>query len=428
MSDFKKTEHRWNMGHALLIDEKQSGSRALVRQALHDQVTAGGGAVIVGSSVDESLWAEIASLADSVGRGNDLIVFDPVRPAYSHTFNPVLHLSPAAVAAQMLNLVTDHDASAIDAESSMVVAFIEGLVGALQALDLPYSILDIGMFVMKPEALQRLLEHASGRLADHVAVNAYAKALECVRDADNELSIAKLKSLFSGLAGAMCMLGSGRLGEVFNSYAPDLVLDKAIAENKIVYIASPYIGKGSSGGCIRGLIAANVMHGLDNAKRTKTITPTPTLAVFLEPAMCNVPSIVKVLNSATQGKVRVWVVTESLVDMGNEFLDLREHCLTHMSSLVFFNATNLANAELYRKFMLASDEAASENLDISTTDILELTDTQFIEVESRGGVRRRNILLADNSDSFTEIARARTNRPVQLVKLAADHFTQTIPV
>lgn len=60
---------------------------------------------------------------------------------------------------------------------------------------------------------------------------------------ENMVDIKRMKETFGGLAGRMYMFGTGKFGEVLNTYTPDIDLFEAIRAKKIIYVAPPTMGK-----------------------------------------------------------------------------------------------------------------------------------------------------------------------------------------
>ena len=61
--------------------------------------------------------------------------------------------------------------------------------------------------------------------------------------AQGTIQVDKLKQTFGGIGGRLYTFGTGRFGQVMNSYEPDVVLYDAIRQNKIVYVALPTMHK-----------------------------------------------------------------------------------------------------------------------------------------------------------------------------------------
>ena len=51
-----------------------------------------------------------------------------------------------------------------------------------------------------------------------------------------------MKDTFGGIGGRLYVFGTGKFGEVMNTYDPDLRLFEAILEKKVIYVALPTMG------------------------------------------------------------------------------------------------------------------------------------------------------------------------------------------
>lgn len=60
---------------------------------------------------------------------------------------------------------------------------------------------------------------------------------------ENVVDIKRMKETFGGLAGRMYLFGTGKFGDVMNTYAPEIDLFEAIRAKKIIYVALPTMGK-----------------------------------------------------------------------------------------------------------------------------------------------------------------------------------------
>ncbi|ENY79133.1 hypothetical protein C206_03414 [Pseudomonas putida TRO1] len=199
-------------GHTLVLDENTVGQGQLIREVIQRRIAAGAAVFVVGASIDESLLGTMIGASTAVGRGADLLIVNPGSPALSHTYNPVLHTAPTKVASHVLNFLADQDATA-GHDSTPTAALVRAIVSSLQLAGLPYSYLDLGMFVMKPDAISALVEHMATAFPRSVQLGALQQACKAFQGVDGDICAEKLKGRFSGLAGSMCMLGAGRAGE-----------------------------------------------------------------------------------------------------------------------------------------------------------------------------------------------------------------------
>lgn len=411
-------------GHTLVLDESTEGQGQLIREVIQRRIAAGAAVFVVGSSVDESLLGAMIGASTAVGRGADLLIVNPGSPALSHPYNPVLHTAPTKVASHVLNFLADQDATA-GHDSTPTAALVRAIVSSLQLAGLPYSYLDLGMFVMKPDAISALIEHMATAYPRSVQLGALQQACKAFQDDVGDICAVKLKGRFSGLAGSMCMLGAGRAGEVFNSYQPDVVLHEALVTRKIVYLAIPYIGRGQAASNLRRIVISNLA---DAVLRSIGEPGAPTaLAVFTDPGGCNDPSIEQLLSPQTEQVMSVWVAAGSLDDLGRESLDLREACLSRARNLVLFKPQSESAAQVYSQLLPTEPEQAQGTGDVMQK-LLSMGTTDYAIVSGEHQVTWASV-ATPGEVRFATAADIRWPARRQHARMAgADQFTQTVPV
>ncbi|HEE9761688.1 MULTISPECIES: hypothetical protein [Pseudomonas] len=411
-------------GHTLVLDEHSEGQGQLIRAVIRSRITAGAAVFVVGASIDESLLATMISASTAVGRGADLLIVNPSSPALSHTYNPVLHTAPTKVASHVLNFLADKDATGAYS-SAPSAALVRAIVSSLQLAGLPYSYLDLGMFVMKPDAIEALEEYMASAFPHSVQLGALQQACKAFQDAAGDICVEKLKGSFSGLAGSLCMLGAGRAGEVFNSYHPDVVLHGALVTRKIVYLAIPYIGRGRAASNLRRIVISNLA---DAVARSIGEPSDPTaLAVFTDPGGCNDPSIEQLLSPETEQVLSVWVAAGSLDDLGRESLDLREACLSRARNVVLFKPQSDATAQVYSQLLATeSEQVQSEGKLIQK--LSSMTSTDYAIVSGENQVIWAHVAAPGEERVTTSADIRRPTRRLHARVAGADQFTQTVPV
>lgn len=412
-------------GHTLVLDERGEGQEQLIKQVLGRQIAAGGAVVVIGASVKESLLTVMIDTGKAFGRSADLLVVNPFTPAISHTYNPVLHTAPGKVASHVLNFISDQDTDGF-CDSKPTAALVRAIVSCLQLAGLPYSYLDLGMFVMKPDAISALCEHMTTVYPGSVQLGALQQACKPFLGSEGDISSDLLKTRFSGLAGSMCMLGSGKAGEVFNSYQPDVVLHDALATRKIVYLAIPYIGRGAAALNLRRIVISNLA---DAVLRSSGGDSAPAaLAVFTDPGGCNDPSIEQLLSAETENVLNVWISAGSLDDLGRESLDLREACLSHARNLVLFKPETNEAIEIYAQLLQVDSESdPGVSVDVRKK-LVALSNSEYVAISAENQVVWGEVVLADPNATPLAVSLSRPTRHFHARMSGADQFTQTVPV
>jgi len=411
-------------GHVLVLDERSTGQEQLIAGMLGKQISAGGAVIVLGSSIEEPMLATLLGACHLAGREADLLVVNPAKPATSHTYNPVLHSSPANIASQVMNFIANQDDIA-DTNDAGTAWLLEAIIACLQLGNIPYSFLDLGMFVMKPDAIAALGGFIGEAHPGSEELRALEAALQTFRDAEGNICPSLLKAQYSGLAGSMCMLGTGRMGEIFNSYKPDLVLHEAIASGKVIYLAAPYIGRGAAASNLRRIVIANLADAVGRLADREPAPKVPALAVFTDAGGCNDPCVERLLATESERFLRVWISSPSLDDLGRESIDLREVCLSRARSLVFFRPNTEATAQLYLKFLNQDGGAGTGAM---AERMLAFSATQYVAVTDGSHVQWGDARAAQPGAKGTAADLPRPQRFFHEPLTGADQFTQTVPV
>lgn len=411
-------------GHMLVLDERSTGQEQLIEGILGNQISSGGAVIVLGASIEEPMLTTLITACKVAGREADLLVVNPAKPATSHTYNPVLHSSPENIASQVMNFIAVQDDST-DQNDAGTARLLEAIIACLQLGNIPYSFLDLGMFVMKPQAIAALADFIGESHPGSGALILLDSALEPFRDAGGNICPSLLKAQFSGLAGSMCMLGTGRLGEIFNSYKPDLVLHEAIASGGVVYLAAPYIGRGAAASNLRRIVIANLADAVVRLMESKQVPNLPALAVFTDAGGCNDPCIERLMAAENEQFLRVVISVPSLDAMGQESIDLREVCLSRARTFVFFKPNTEATAQLYLKFLI---QDGGHGKGAMAEEMLTFNATQYIAVTDGCIVQWGDARAAHSETKLRSAVLPRPERFFHEPLTGADQFTQTVPV
>lgn len=207
-------------GHVLVLDERITGQEQLIAGMLGKQISAGGAVIVLGASIEEPMLATLLNACHLAGREADLLVVNPAKPATSHTYNPVLHSSPASIASQVMNFIANQDDSGETSDGG-TARLLEAIIACLQLGNIPYSFLDLGMFVMKPDAIAALGEFIGQAHPGSEALRAFDAALQPFRDAEGNITLPCSKRSTQALPGACAC--SERVGWVKSSTVTSLI-------------------------------------------------------------------------------------------------------------------------------------------------------------------------------------------------------------
>ena len=221
------------------------------------------------------------------------------------------------------------------------------------------------------------------------------------------------------------MLGTGRLGEIFNSYKPDLVLHEAIASGRVVYLAAPYIGRGAAASNLRRIVIANLADAVGRLVDSQQVPKVPALAVFTDAGGCNDPCVERLLAAENEQFLRVVISAPSLEAIGQESIDLREVCLSRARSFVFFKPNTEATAQLYLKFLIQDGGLGKGAM---AEQMLAFNATQYIAVTDGCNVQWGDARAAHSETKWRSAVLPRPERFFHEPLTGADQFTQTVPV
>ena len=63
------------------------------------------------------------------------------------------------------------------------------------------------------------------------------------KDGVSSIDMKRLKETFGGIGGRLFTFGTGKFGQVMNTYSPDVNLFEAVKQKKIIYVMLPTMGK-----------------------------------------------------------------------------------------------------------------------------------------------------------------------------------------
>lgn len=237
-----------------LLGAAGSGKSVLARLLAYQQIQHGGGLLFAEGHCDslQDLWAFCALC----GREKDLLIVNLGEPGNSHTYSPVLS-GTAEEIAERVALVLPEPHSVTETRAGYFkesgIAATGTIVQALKDAGLSFNLLDLAVLLTSIEALidlrRKLQEHTGVRTKTEEYLSTLILAAQRMGGS------AFLRSKFGALAGRLFMLGTGRMSEVLNAGSPEVNLQEAVANQKIVYLAMPRCEKVSTQELLARLIS-----------------------------------------------------------------------------------------------------------------------------------------------------------------------------
>lgn len=230
------------MRHLYIRGQSGVGKTVAASLLMFQQIQRGGGLLFMDGKIDADNLEMLYQMASWCGREHDLEVINAGDPSMSNTYNPILFGDPDEVAARIIGLIPSTEGNAgADHYKQSGNQGVTTLVDALQSAKIAYNFIDLAILLMSSKALNYLESLVP---PDSTASSGLKIFLDQYRSGkEGMIDIKKLKDTFGGLGGRMHSFGTGKFGEVMNTYAPEVQLFESIRRNKITYIALPTMGK-----------------------------------------------------------------------------------------------------------------------------------------------------------------------------------------
>jgi len=230
------------MRHVYIRGQSGVGKTVGASLMMFQQIQRGGGVLFMDGKIDADNLEMLWQMASWCGREHDLEVINAGDPSMSNTYNPILFGDPDEVSSRIIGLIPSTESNAgADHYKQSGNQGITTLVAALQAAKMAYNFIDLTILLMSPKALNYLESIVPPHVPEARALKIFLDQYRT--DKDGAIDMKKLKDIFGGLGGRLYSFGTGKFGEVMNTYRPDVQLYKSIRSNKITYIALPTMGK-----------------------------------------------------------------------------------------------------------------------------------------------------------------------------------------
>lgn len=232
------------MRHTFVLGQSGVGKTVLLRLFMAQQMQRGGGLLFVDGKQNRGDQEDFYHLACMYGRQDDIIFVTPGAPERSNTYNMILYGDPDEIANRIVQMIPSTEAQAgADYYKQASFQGLTTIISALQAANLAYNMIDLCVLLMNPRALEELLTKVNNRAPGSDAAKSLEIFIDQFRIAGGAIDIKKLKDVFGGIGGRLYAFGTGKFGQICNTYDPDLKLFEAIRQNKIIYVGLPTMSK-----------------------------------------------------------------------------------------------------------------------------------------------------------------------------------------
>lgn len=343
------------MRHGIILGQSGVGKTVLGKLMMFQQIQRGGGLMFIDGKMNADDINTIYQYCKYCGREKDLLILNPGKPELSHTYNPILYGDPDEIAARVLSLIpsTENNPGA-DHYKQSANQGISTLVAALQAANLAFNFIDFTILLMNHKAIEDLEVRLKRTAPNHPATKNLSLFLEQYKGGgkpgsgnENMVDIKRLKETFGGIGGRMYMFGTGKFGEVLNTYTPDINLFEAIRSNKIVYAALPTMGKNEAasnfGKMLLGDLRTSIswVQGLPEAER-----PWPPYLTFMdEVGSYAVASLARPFEQARSAQIALFPAAQTLANLEVVSPDFKEMVVGNTWTKIFFKLGTQGTAE-----------------------------------------------------------------------------------
>jgi hypothetical protein len=188
----------------------EEGEAALLGTVIEQQVAAGGAVAIFDASGSSRLLHALYGSAVRANRTADFFSVSPFRPYESNTYNAILCNPPYVVAEQVVKLIasdqtqggsTFYQAAAKDA--------VTVLVSALKKIGLRYSLLDLALFLLRPDLVLDLLTTMQQRFGGAGETTNLSDWIGAFMTSPGIVDRGEYRLVIGGLAEKLYMLPAG---------------------------------------------------------------------------------------------------------------------------------------------------------------------------------------------------------------------------
>lgn len=314
--------------HEFGMGKSGSGKTQYLLHRLRQTMRRGGGAIIVDAKLDYEFLHQLWSMAYANGREMDIRVINIDDASISHTYNPFIRGDAESVTDRFVNIVdTANNASGEHFKTQARISLLP-TIAAVKFLKFAYNPIDLYILMTNINAMQwleRTLKEKDDRSEEYINYTVY---LDSNRDKDREgnyeINMAKLRTQTMGVVGRLLPYGSGNMGQVMNTYNPEVDLLEAIANNQIVFVMLPTLEKNESAIAFAKLFLSDLRSCIATIYRDPVnYRPAIPFEVYLDEfgsyAMLTVAQLFEMARGANIALLPYFQTVANLTRLGEEF-------------------------------------------------------------------------------------------------------------
>lgn len=238
-------EDDYTVRHTAIVGQSGVGKTTLANAILAQQMARGGGFLFIDAKIDQDTLNQLSYLATLYGREDELYVLDVSDPSNSHSYSPLIHGDADEKSARLLNLQEENPAA--DHYRQSAAQAFRVLFDALDALEYNYTFQDFTTLCVSSQLLLELEGELASKHPGSSESIALSTFLEQYRNRDAKggvkINTEMLKKNIGGMISRLSQFASGKFGQVFNTYDPEIDLLDILMNNKMLYVMIPTMGK-----------------------------------------------------------------------------------------------------------------------------------------------------------------------------------------
>lgn len=271
--------------HISINGSTGTGKSVLAASMMGQQMRNGGGLVFVDGKLSNKELLAIWQLACWAGRELDLLIINAGNPEMSNTYNPILQGDYQEVASRIMMLLPDtSNSGGADHYRSAALSALNTILAAFHRIGLAYSFEDLTNCIMDYDAFKYIEDKL---LIEHPDSDETVGWLSLMKSYYTKgfFDFNKFQTILSGLAARLSQFSQGAFGRVMNVYNPEIDFEKAILQNKIIYVMLPTMAKNEQSIALAKIIIADMRTAISHFQRLpKHMLPNPPFMVIPDEA------------------------------------------------------------------------------------------------------------------------------------------------
>ena len=318
--------------HAQVIGGTGSGkTESTICPMALDNIKNNRGFVLIDGKSDRSLLDKLYAYAVRYGRAKDFKILSLADASISHSFNPFEGGSAVEVTERIFNALNFEDEYYRSIQYDALVHCLS-IIESIQVTASPKRVIEL---LRNAPMMSELAEKLSDR-----DLLSWAEAFAKLAPSERELRT-------SGLISQLQAFVLGEAGPIFNPLKSDIVIEKVMSANQIVYCQLPAMKIPSLGKATGKLILQSLQSAISSRHLGKSANKK-FFSVYLDDfTEYLTPSFATLLNKSRSANVGVVFAHQALGDLDILGEGLKNSVLTNSNLKIFMKTNEPASAEYF---------------------------------------------------------------------------------